>query len=152
MAPRSDIWSFFVKNSKSGVCKKCGSIVKTSGNTRNLWNHLNRHHPQQLLTGKKITDDLASDSEGSTPKFSTKTVMNQTQNPFNEPAAGTSYESRRVNPNQTIKDSFTRMMNFKGKYDSIVSQLYYSSVKLRLRLFLICTLFFRARRNGHSNK
>lgn len=113
MAPRSDIWTFFIKNPKSGVCKKCGSVVKTSGNTRNLWNHLNRHHPQLLPTEKKTVNDSELDSGESSLTDSTKSVA---QNPVND-SAGTSNENenRRANPNQTIKESFTRMMNYKGK-------------------------------------
>lgn len=44
MAP-SEIWRHFIKVNKcSGKCKHCGSVVANAGNTRNMWNHLERRH------------------------------------------------------------------------------------------------------------
>lgn len=48
MAPKSNVWHYFKKDLGSlfAVCKQCGMNVKTSGNTQNLWKHLDIHHPQ----------------------------------------------------------------------------------------------------------
>ena len=55
MPPKSELWKHFVKNSdnKSAVCRHCGKIIKTSGNTSNLKCHLESKHSNILSSGKK---------------------------------------------------------------------------------------------------
>jgi len=39
------MWNYFNKVDKGGACKLCNVVVKTSGNTTNLMQHLKRKHP-----------------------------------------------------------------------------------------------------------
>lgn len=44
MAPKSDLWKYFLKLSKTEAkCKVCAKIIKTSGNTTNLKSHFSLH-------------------------------------------------------------------------------------------------------------
>ncbi|XP_055543943.1 uncharacterized protein LOC129729408 [Wyeomyia smithii] len=61
MAPRSNIWLYFVKGDLKGECKQCGAIIKTAGNTMNMWNHLKRRHPREYAIAQgTIWDDPSS--------------------------------------------------------------------------------------------
>ena len=42
---KSDIWLHFTKSDTHATCKYCHVIVKSSGNTTNLRNHVLRKHP-----------------------------------------------------------------------------------------------------------
>lgn len=44
MAPKSELWKYFLKVSKTEAkCKVCAKIIKTSGNTTNLKSHFSLH-------------------------------------------------------------------------------------------------------------
>lgn len=54
MSSTSKMWNYFVKVDKphkGGCCKLCNVVVRTSGNTTNLKQHLKRNHPS-LNTSK----------------------------------------------------------------------------------------------------
>lgn len=45
MRPKSKVWINFIKiDLKTSKCKLCGKIIMTSGNTKNMWNHIQRQH------------------------------------------------------------------------------------------------------------
>ena len=49
MSKRSIIWTIFVNdteaaNAETAQCKLCMNKIKHSGGTKNLWQHLERHH------------------------------------------------------------------------------------------------------------
>ena len=63
MAPairtRSDVWQYFRKVSKtSGKCHKCGNAEISSGNTKNLWNHLRHHQIRPQTEGEARGGEL----------------------------------------------------------------------------------------------
>lgn len=56
MASKSDVWASFVKVDGGGRCKICQVVLKTSGNTSNMRQHLNRKHP--LTTNPEKSNQL----------------------------------------------------------------------------------------------
>ncbi|XP_055525844.1 uncharacterized protein LOC129718788 isoform X2 [Wyeomyia smithii] len=65
MAPRSNIWMYFDKGHFTGACKHCGKIVKTAGNTMNMWNHLQRRHPKEYAHARGMPK--TAEIDGSDP-------------------------------------------------------------------------------------
>lgn len=53
---KSIVWTYFVRTSDGGKCKLCQVSVKTSGNTTNLKNHLQRRHSEVM---ESLKDDSA---------------------------------------------------------------------------------------------
>ncbi|VEN52293.1 unnamed protein product [Callosobruchus maculatus] len=66
---KSEVWKYFIKDKiskNSSKCRLCLGIVKTSGNTTNLKNHLKRKHTkvyQSLSLEKSVSAISSSDSE-----------------------------------------------------------------------------------------
>ncbi|XP_046868341.1 uncharacterized protein LOC124460792 [Drosophila willistoni] len=50
----SAVWNFFkrTRDTNIAICKLCGKTYKSSGNTTNLMDHLNRIHPEAKADGK----------------------------------------------------------------------------------------------------
>ena len=43
--PKSEIWKYYErKGNTTALCKLCGKILKTSGNTTNLKSHMQNKH------------------------------------------------------------------------------------------------------------
>lgn len=57
---RSIVWEHFKKTAEKtkAICSHCGKIIKTSGNTTNLADHLKRIHPNLNI------DETVSESTG----------------------------------------------------------------------------------------
>lgn len=109
MAPRSDIWRFFVRSPWGGKCHSCGVIVKTSGNTVNLWKHLEIHHPQLTSDDsgpKKLKKEVGAGSDA------TKSV-NTTEPPIGPVSSPRKVTNKRV---ITIDESFAKVSSYGGEY------------------------------------
>lgn len=55
----SNVWSFFIRNNEKSTakCNTCKREYKTSGNTSNLMDHINRFHPELKSTTSKSGDE-----------------------------------------------------------------------------------------------
>ncbi|CAH1714707.1 unnamed protein product [Aphis gossypii] len=54
--PKSEVWKYFDKKMNgNAMCKVCGKILRTSGNTSNLMGHLKKMHklPSVINNNKK---------------------------------------------------------------------------------------------------
>ncbi|XP_055525915.1 uncharacterized protein LOC129718831 [Wyeomyia smithii] len=60
MAPRSNVWLYFIKDDFKVECKQCGATIKTAGNTMNMWYHLKRRHPREYAVAQGTWDDPLS--------------------------------------------------------------------------------------------
>ncbi|XP_030760921.1 zinc finger BED domain-containing protein 1-like [Sitophilus oryzae] len=75
----SKVWKFFKRSSdkKLAKCLDCGKEYKTSGNTSNLNDHLNRFHPNLLRNipvDSEFGDDCPSTFAGSNTRSSSRSV------------------------------------------------------------------------------
>lgn len=53
MAPKAQIWKYFIKIDGGGKCKICDKDIKTKNNTTNLHNHFKSIHAIVLEKKKK---------------------------------------------------------------------------------------------------
>ncbi|XP_058817549.1 uncharacterized protein LOC131680853 [Topomyia yanbarensis] len=100
-------------------------MVKTSGNTQNLWKHLDRHHPLisvtlQKLPPKTTPKNAAADVEENSALGDEKTDI--VELPNSKP----SQVARAI----TISESFTRVSSFGGK--SRFNCFYFSLVNFKI--------------------
>jgi hypothetical protein len=54
----SFLWNHFTKNEGDSKCNHCAAIIKKSGNTSNMGNHLNRAHVSILKSAPKVANSI----------------------------------------------------------------------------------------------
>lgn len=60
MPPKSFIWQHFEKGAdkKTAKCRHCGKVLKTGGNTSNLWCHYQHKHHDSTLTKRGSVPEM----------------------------------------------------------------------------------------------